>query len=109
MVLKVRERQRAGSIVQQCHVRIKRTEMYKCNSRMGVLQRTEWSPLGVGNRGGECGWERGSAGLMLSVLSLIQEGWITCQRKEGCREAASLVVKFELLPYLRAFSRGREG
>lgn len=34
MVLKVRERQRTGSIVQQCHVRIKRTEAYKCNSRV---------------------------------------------------------------------------
>lgn len=29
--------------------------------------------------------------------------------EEGKREAAGLVVKFELLPYPRAFSRGREG
>lgn len=53
--------------------------------------------MGVGGRGRECGWERGSAGLMLSVLSLIQEGWIPCLRKEGGREATGVVVKFELL------------
>lgn len=29
--------------------------------------------------------------------------------EEGRREAAGLVVKFELLPHPRAFSRGREG
>lgn len=36
--------------------------------------------------GGECAWERGSAGPTLSVLQLIYEGQMSCLRKEGGRQ-----------------------